>query len=161
MKLEDLTRTQRAQYDQGKCVRVTYARSYPLGYKTCGKDIRPLEQGGDGFHCTSHLAALKRRITGDQRRQDKLKADRERKAATEAVIKELGLTNASARYSPNSRTGYHYGSNIVVSSRDLKQRFAEVWEEGFEAAADWIANNPGPSGNPLDPPRSPYAEKEN
>ena len=31
-----------------------------------------------------------------------------------------------------------------------------AWNEGFEASSEWMANNPGPSGIPHDPPRNPY-----
>ena len=35
---------------------------------------------------------------------------------------------------------------------------AEVWVESAEATAEWMANNPGPSGIPSDPPTNPYEQ---
>jgi hypothetical protein len=32
----------------------------------------------------------------------------------------------------------------------------QVWNEAAEAIADWMWNNPSPSGIPHDPPRNPY-----
>ena len=37
---------------------------------------------------------------------------------------------------------------------------SEIWAEGFEQALEWMQNNPGPSGEPLDPPRNPYEGRE-
>lgn len=39
---------------------------------------------------------------------------------------------------------------------ESRQALAAAWEEGAEATAEWISNNPGPSGIPADPPRNPY-----
>ena len=36
---------------------------------------------------------------------------------------------------------------------------ARVWDEAAEAVADWMSNNPSPSGIPHDPPRNPYADE--
>lgn len=33
---------------------------------------------------------------------------------------------------------------------------AELWDQVAEATAEWIVNNPGPSGIPIDPPQNPY-----
>jgi len=33
---------------------------------------------------------------------------------------------------------------------------AEAWADGFQAAYEWIEQNPGPSGIWSDPPRNPY-----
>lgn len=43
--------------------------------------------------------------------------------------------------------------------RRLEQQLSELalaWSEGAEATAEWMANNPGPSGIPIDPPSNPY-----
>jgi hypothetical protein len=40
--------------------------------------------------------------------------------------------------------------------RMVRSAHAEGWAEGFEAAAEWSANNPGPGGVPHDPPSNPY-----
>jgi hypothetical protein len=39
---------------------------------------------------------------------------------------------------------------------DLEAAKAEAWDEAAEAVADWMSNNPSPSGIPHDPPRNPY-----
>lgn len=36
---------------------------------------------------------------------------------------------------------------------------ADAWDEAAEATADWMWNNPGPSGIPTDPPQNPYADE--
>jgi len=38
----------------------------------------------------------------------------------------------------------------------LGEAKAVLWDEGAEATAEWMANNPGPSGIPHDPPHNPY-----
>lgn len=48
--------------------------------------------------------------------------------------------------------------SMLYSRRTMRAANAEAWEEGFEAAATWRKNNPGPSGIPLDPPLNPYSE---
>lgn len=44
----------------------------------------------------------------------------------------------------------------VLGSTWLCNDRARVWDEAAEATADWMANNPSPSGIPVDPPRNPY-----
>jgi hypothetical protein len=44
------------------------------------------------------------------------------------------------------------------SERDSAEaKLAQAWDEGFEAASNWIGSNPPPSGVWSDPPRNPYA----
>lgn len=47
------------------------------------------------------------------------------------------------------------GPRRPAGERD--EAVARAWDEGAEATADWMANNPGPSGTPRDPPRNPYS----
>lgn len=43
-----------------------------------------------------------------------------------------------------------------VPAERVAEARAEGWDEGFEASFEWVANNPGPSGIPHDPPRNPH-----
>ena len=36
------------------------------------------------------------------------------------------------------------------------ERLSEVWIDCAEQTADWMWNNPGNTGGPVDPPRNPY-----
>lgn len=38
----------------------------------------------------------------------------------------------------------------------LASQLAQAWEEGAEATLEWVANNPGSTGIPHDPPSNPY-----
>lgn len=43
-----------------------------------------------------------------------------------------------------------------AAAQALRDAQAEAWDEAAEATADWMANNPSPSGIPHDPPSNPY-----
>lgn len=61
---------------------------------------------------------------------------------------------------PNSpRHAWHLADEVLDSDwlRNLK---ADLWDEAAEATAEWVANNPYPSGIPVDPPRNPYRVTE-
>jgi hypothetical protein len=45
-----------------------------------------------------------------------------------------------------------------LRAEHIKRLQAEAWDEAAEATAEWMANNPSPSGIPHDPPRNPYWE---
>ncbi|WP_330473792.1 hypothetical protein [Terrabacter sp. C0L_2] len=46
---------------------------------------------------------------------------------------------------------------ITITRAQLREAKAEAWDEAAEATAEWMWNNPSPSGIPHDPPRNPYA----
>ncbi len=45
------------------------------------------------------------------------------------------------------RDGDHAGTTVTAE---------QAWDEAAEATADWMSNNPSPSGIPHDPPSNPY-----
>ena len=45
---------------------------------------------------------------------------------------------------------------LLLSLSLIRERNAEIWDEAVEATHDWMANNPSPSGTPIDPPSNPY-----
>lgn len=50
---------------------------------------------------------------------------------------------------------------IVIEACDqLLSEMGQTWEESAEATADWMSNNPGPTGIPHDPPSNPYDAPE-
>lgn len=40
----------------------------------------------------------------------------------------------------------------------VREAQEQAWDDSAEATADWMSNNPSPSGVPHDPPRNPYEE---
>lgn len=45
---------------------------------------------------------------------------------------------------------------MALADAEAATARAEGWDEGAEATADWMANNPSPAGIPQDPPMNPY-----
>lgn len=51
--------------------------------------------------------------------------------------------------------GYEQGREAGLAE-GLAEGLADGWDEGAEATADWMSNNPAPSGIPVDPPNNPH-----
>ena len=64
----------------------------------------------------------------------------------------------------NKAAGAQAVAAVLSRAGDLSTVLAEVksdaWDEGAEQTTEWMANNPGPTGIPHDPPANPYRTEQ-
>lgn len=94
------------------------------------------------------------------REQGRAEGDAEWAAAVEEMADSLRCATSVTHLASycSSCQAADVTSALLTADRTkaLDAMKAQVWDEAAEAVADWMSNNPSPSGIPQDPPRNPY-----
>jgi hypothetical protein len=124
----NLSSFQRDRLARGECIESVY-RGRARGYLStdCGAKLKPVDKGGDGLHCARHISMYAKREQAHQEMLDKQSAHDRSEAHIEDVLKLLGLR----------RTLRNWEGAVTVNVDALQKRFAEVWENAFDAGSNW------------------------
>lgn len=128
------------------------------GYRHVPLTDRERAYYGAGVKAGSEDAATVRDQVADLQEQVRVHLMQRHAAEEQVLAVEAVLAEWRSRASgwPRYRHADDISAALTSPGTALAKVRAEAWREGAESTAEWMANNPGPSGIPHDPPTNPY-----